>query len=102
MRQATCNPALAGKGPNAIRSTKTARVHHAARRRSGGVAARGARAAGADAGCWLHEHQYFGRKCPGLISRVPPRSLRKPASSRAKTWRSNTAGRKADTIDFPS
>ena len=26
MRQATCNPALAGKGPNAIRSTKTARV----------------------------------------------------------------------------
>ena len=34
MRQATCNPALAGKGPNAIRSTKTARVHRAARRRN--------------------------------------------------------------------
>ena len=41
MRQATCNPALAGKGPNAIRSTKTARVHRAARRRGNRVAARG-------------------------------------------------------------
>src|SRR5262245_27222026 len=30
---------------NAIRSTESTRVHHAARRRGGGVAARGARAA---------------------------------------------------------
>src|SRR6516225_2563749 len=35
------------RGPNAIRSTETARVHHTARRR-GRVAARGARAAGGE------------------------------------------------------
>src|SRR5262249_12155259 len=34
------------RGSNAIRPTETARVHHAAGRRGGGVAARGARAAG--------------------------------------------------------
>src|SRR6516162_5169114 len=51
MRQAACNPALAGKGPNAIRSTKTPRVHHASRQR-GGVAARGARTAASHAGDW--------------------------------------------------
>src|SRR5262245_60771804 len=32
-------------GPSAVRSIETSRVHHAARRRGGGVAARGARAA---------------------------------------------------------
>ena len=45
MKQETCNPALAGKGPNAIRSI-TARVHRAARRCGSCVAAYGARAAG--------------------------------------------------------
>jgi hypothetical protein len=33
------------RGPNEIRSTTSARVHHASRRRSGGVTARGAHAA---------------------------------------------------------
>jgi len=31
----SCNPALAGRGPNAIRSINTARLRHAARRRDG-------------------------------------------------------------------
>ena len=35
---------------------KTPRVHHAARRRGGGVAARGARAAAGDAGDWISGH----------------------------------------------
>src|SRR5215471_8826487 len=38
------------RGPNALRSTTSAGVRHAARRRGGGVAARGTRAANGDAG----------------------------------------------------
>jgi hypothetical protein len=38
------------RGPNAIRSIETAKIHHASRRRGGSVlAARGARAAGGEA-----------------------------------------------------
>ena len=61
---------------------KTARVHHAARRRGGGVAACGAGAAGGDAGC---------RICPRRVCLMRAESLRfarastKPATSRAKT-----------------
>ncbi len=42
-------PGPGWRGPNALRSIKTARVHHAARRRGGRVAARGASAAADDA-----------------------------------------------------
>ena len=43
-----------------------ARVHIAARRRSGYVAARGARAAAANAGDRLHERAFARGLCPGL------------------------------------
>ena len=39
-----------------VLGSEAARLHHAARRR-GGVAARGERAAGRDAGGWVHQRQ---------------------------------------------
>src|SRR5262249_2272835 len=61
-----------GRGPNAIRSTTSTGVHHAARRRGCRMAARGARAADGDAASWRTEfwHATVGRtvtlaKCAG-------------------------------------
>ena len=76
---------------------KRARVHHAARRRGGRVAARGARAAAGDA----------GDRIPQLRHRLAntrrswPRSARastRPVSSRAATSQSNIVGRMVATI----
>src|SRR5262245_49298423 len=54
-----------GRGPNAIRSIEPARVHLAARRRSCGVAARGAGAAIGDAVDRVHRHWVAGvRRLP--------------------------------------
>src|SRR5262249_24175580 len=57
------------RGPNAVRSIKTARVHHAARRR-GGMATSGACAAIRDAGDRLFELRVAGIRCP-LADRPP-------------------------------
>src|SRR6516164_4968818 len=54
-----------GRGPNAIRSLETSRVHHTARQRGCGVAARGARAAAGDAGL-RHSTRLFARIRPNL------------------------------------
>src|SRR5262249_32261687 len=58
------------RAPDAIRSIATARVYGAARRRSG-VAARGARAAGGDAGDRLPQHP-IARRVRGAAAWVPP------------------------------
>src|SRR5262249_18822209 len=56
--------------PNAIRF-ETARVHHAARRRGGSLAARGARAATGDAGDWVPSQPVAG--CvPRYAARISP------------------------------
>ena len=75
---------------------RAARVHHAARRRGGRVAARGARAAAGDAG---------DRVSPQLdVADVAHRvaafrqGLKEAASSRARTSRSSTAGRRVKSI----
>ena len=73
----SCNAALAGRGPNAIRSIETARVHHAHRRRSGSMAARGARAAAGDASSWVPKTFIRrGAKPHGRTPPSPPRALR--------------------------
>src|SRR5262249_35765399 len=59
------------RGPNAIRSVETARVHHAARRR-GGVAARGAGAAVHNAGDRV-SRVWLVRYVRALSGRVPER-----------------------------
>ena len=73
----------------------------AARRRGGGVAARGARAAAGDAGDRV---SLAGVACELSTRRrrIPPRPAAKPATSRAKTSRSSIAGRKDHTIDCPN
>ena len=53
---------------------KTARVHHAARRRGGGVAACGAGAAAGDAGDWLARRR-FSRAVGGAHGRISPGPL---------------------------
>jgi|SRR5215472_814022 hypothetical protein len=54
----SCNPALAGMGPNAIPPLEATRVHHAHGRR-GGVATRGARAAEVAAGSLKMDKDYL-------------------------------------------
>src|SRR5262249_52750470 len=50
---------------------ETARLHHSARRRDVGVAARGARAAASDAGGWVHACgcRHCAYACRGRITR---------------------------------
>src|SRR4029453_3777274 len=48
---------------DAIRSTWTARVHRAARRRGGGVAGRGSGAAASDAGDWISPQYHSHAAC---------------------------------------
>jgi hypothetical protein len=43
-------------------ASEAPRVHHAAQRRCGGVAARGARAAAGNAGCWCPQQRIAGRE----------------------------------------
>src|SRR5262249_38388529 len=72
----SCNPALAGRGPNAIRSIEAPRVHHAARRR-GGVAACGARAAASEAANpWVREER-LTRFVSSHVARILPGPGRK-------------------------
>ena len=59
-----------------------ARVHHAARRRGGCVAARGARAAAGDAGCRIRQCRIV-RCAPCALRSV--RASTKPATSKART-----------------
>jgi hypothetical protein len=63
---------LLGQAADAIRSTATARVHHAARRRSG-VAAHGARAAGEYPDYRVSQCRHCRGLCP-LCDGIPPRS----------------------------
>ena len=80
-------PALGGS--DAIRSTTSTRVHHAARQR-GGVAARGARAASER--CRYRLAQYWLSRVAHRQARGVPRGLTNWATSRAGTSRSSTAG----------
>src|SRR5262249_37965612 len=73
----SCNPVLAGEGPNALRSIKPSRLHHAARRRSR-VAARGARAA-IDQGA---DHRLLG--CEHAFIRQPPDRRLRTAAARTR------------------
>ena len=54
------------------RAVETTRVYHAARRHGGGVAARGTRAAAADAGNRIPQQLGARRSCT-LFDRIPPR-----------------------------
>src|SRR5262245_59497155 len=65
----SCNPALAGRGPDALRSIETTRVHHAAWRR-GRLAACGAGAAE-----WVVELSHLRRCTRECSSHRPPQSL---------------------------
>ena len=73
------------------------RVHHAARRRGGGVAARGACAAAGDAG------DRVSRPAGDRAERAVLDAFRavspKPAMSKARTWRSSIAWRADNWID---
>ena len=55
---------------------RAARVHHAARRRGGGVAARGAGAAAGDAGDRVPQQRVARRRVAHLVAGVPPRPER--------------------------
>ena len=76
---------------------RAARVHHAARRCGGGVAAGGAGAAAGDAGDRVSQRTHrLTRRAPSWARSA--RASMKPAMSRARTWRSNTAGPKVKSI----
>jgi hypothetical protein len=87
--------ALAGPGPNASRSIETARVHIAARRHGGGVAACGARAAAGHTGDWIFGRQVAGgcvwpRCCCRTSGRPIARSRCAPITSMAIAVDSST------------
>ena len=67
------------------------RVHHAARRHGGGVAARGAGAAAGDASGRVSVRRFAGGERPSAFSK----GLSEMGLSTAETWRSSTVGRKA-------
>ena len=73
-----------------------ARVHHASWRRGSDVAARDARAAAA-----MPVIGFLNSASPEVRAAVAAfrQGLKEPAMSRARTWRSNTAGRKVRMID---
>ena len=75
------------------------RVHHAARRRGGGVAAPGARAAASDAGDRISQPQFALTDIPS-VSADFGRALGTPAMSRARTLRLNTAGPRVNSIGY--
>src|SRR5439155_19919586 len=76
---------------------EAAGVHHATRRHGGGVAARGARAAGGYAGGWVLQPRVTRSICYPA-SGAPHRPERRRASRRAATLHSIFAGWQPDTI----
>jgi hypothetical protein len=74
------------------------RVHHAARRRGGGVAARGARATAGDPRNRISQHQ-IGRYGCTIPSLVPSGVERSRLRRRSKPLRSSIAMRKVTSID---
>ena len=62
------------------------------------MAARGARAAAGDAGDRISRRSVAGDRCPASMAAFRQGLEGSRLSSRAATWRSNTAGRKANTI----